>query len=62
MRGISMSLHIPASQLPHKEILFTASPASGEAIDALKRRLLIFGVLVLVSLDLFANWWMGGTP
>jgi hypothetical protein len=38
-----MSLHIPASQLPSKEVL-----------------LLIFGVLVVVFLDLFANWWMGG--
>jgi hypothetical protein len=56
---IPMNLHLPASQLAS---LFIASRTIGEAIDELKQPLLIFGVLVVVFLDLFFNWWMAGTP
>jgi hypothetical protein len=57
-----MNLHLPASHLASKAILFIDSPTIGEAIDELKQPLLIFGVLVVVFLDFFVNWWMAGTP
>ena len=59
---IPMNLHLPASYLGSKAILFIDSHTVSEAIDELKQPLLIFGVLVVVFLDLFVNWWMAGTP
>ena len=59
---IPMNLHLPASHLASKAILFIDSRTIGEAIDELKQPLLIFGVLLVVFLDLFVNWWMAGTP
>lgn len=59
---IPMNLHFPASHLASKAILSIDSRTIGEAIDELKQPLLIFSMLVFVFLDLFVNWWMGGTP
>jgi len=57
-----MNLHLPASHLARKAILFIDSRTISDAIDELKQPLLIFGVLLVVFLDLFVNWWMAGTP